>query len=86
MPSDGLVQLVLGNRPGRQAVVPMVVMMPPEKLSVRRHRYRIVPYSTPAAAGKLHYGVVGARRCCGGEAERQYANCESKSLHFVPPH
>src|ERR1700722_1697269 len=83
MPSDRLVQLVLGDAPGRQAVVPMRTPMPPEKMSIRRRDSRVSP-DTAIAVVELHDSEVRVCRSGSREAERQHTNCESESLHSTP--
>src|SRR5258708_6540533 len=80
MPSDRLVQLVMGDPQGRQAIIPMMVPMPPKESSVRRRHSGVIPNAAIAAV-KLHDGVVRMRRSGSREAERQHTDSESKSLH-----
>jgi len=84
MPSDRVVQLVLGNAPSRQAVIPMRTPMPPEEASVRGRNSGITPDSAIPAV-ELHNGEVCACRHRSREAERQYANCENKLFHHQTP-
>jgi hypothetical protein len=85
MPSDRLVQLVLGDAPSRQAVIPMRAPTPPEEVSVRGRDSGVSPDSAVAAV-ELHNGEVCACRHGSREAERQYANCENKLFHSQTPH
>jgi hypothetical protein len=85
MPSDRLVQLMLGDAPSRQAVIPMRAPMPPEKVSVRGRHSGVSPNSAVAAV-ELHNGEVCASRHCSREAERQHANCENELSHSQTPH
>ena len=83
MPSDRLVQLVLGDPPGRQAVIPIVAPLPPDERSIRRRHSGVTPNAAIAAI-ELYDGEVRMCRSGGREAERQHADCESKSLHCTP--
>jgi hypothetical protein len=88
MPKDRLVQLVLGGRPGRQAIVPVVMRpcgVPPEKVTVRRSERGVAPYTAPAAP-ELDHGEIGAGRSSGSQTDRrQQSNYHCKSHHSSTP-
>jgi hypothetical protein len=76
VPSNRLVQLVLGNAERRQTVIPMMVPFPPQEVAIRRSHSGVVP--DPAIAGpKLDDGVVRVCRSRCREGQRQRANGES---------
>ena len=76
MPSNGLVQLVLGDADGRQPVIPVVMPAPPQEVAIRRRYGGVIPNAAIAVL-KLHDGVVRVCRSRGHEAERQHADSES---------
>jgi len=88
MPSDCVVQLVLGGRPSRQAIVPVVVRphgVPPQKVPIRRCKCGVSPHAAPAAP-ELNHGEIGAGRSSGSQADRrQQSNYHCKSHHSSTP-
>ena len=57
MPSNCLVQLVMGDAESRQPVIPVVMPTPPQEVAIRRRHSRVIPNAAVAAL-KLHDGVV----------------------------
>jgi len=76
---------MLGARPSREAIIPMMVMVPPEEFSVPRLGCGIGPHSAPATTIELYHGKISASRGRGGETKRQYADCKSQFLHRSAP-
>ena len=57
MPSNCLVQLVMGDAQRRQPVIPVVMPTPPQEVAIRRRHGGVIPNAAVAAL-KLHDGVV----------------------------
>ena len=75
-------ELLLGDRQGRQVIMPVMVPLPPDERSVHRCHSGVNP-NTAIAAMELHDGEIRVCRNDGREAERQDADRESKSLHAI---
>jgi hypothetical protein len=84
MPINRPVQLMLGDGPSRQAVIPMPAPMPPQKVSIRRRNGGISP-NPAVTAVELHNGEIRACRHRSREAERQHADGENKLFHSQTP-
>ena len=67
MPSDGLMQLVLGDAQSREPIIPVVVPVPPKEVTIRRRYSGVVP-NTAIAGLELHDGVIRMRRSGGRKA------------------
>lgn len=76
MPSNCLVQLVMGDAESRQPVIPVVMPTPPQEVAIRRRHGGVIPNAAVAAL-KLHDGVVRVCRSRGHEAQGQHAHSES---------
>ena len=75
--SDHVVQFVLGDGQGRQAVVAVVTPHKPDERSVRRCHDGVIPNAAIAAV-ELHDSEVCVCRSGSSEAERQHADCEEQ--------
>ena len=76
MPSNRLVQLVMGDAESRQPVIPVVMPTPPQELAIRR-RHSGVILNAAVAAPELHDGEVRVCRSRGHKAQRQHADSKS---------
>ena len=76
MPSNRLVQFVLGDADGRQPVIPVVMPTPPQEVAIRRRHSGVIP-NAAVAAPEFHDGEVRVCRSRGYEAQRQHADSKS---------